>query len=465
MLREKVLKTILEQDLISQGEGVLVGLSGGPDSLALIHILHSLKNRLGIKLFACHLNHNIRGAAADEDQEFVSSFCRKIGVPLMVETFDVPSFARQNKLSLEDAGRKARYAFFDRVMKKFGAAKIALGHNADDNVETSLMRLITGSGARGLSGIAAKRGNIVRPLIMCWRNEIEAYCKLNGLHPRIDETNLDKKYLRNRIRHELIPLLKKYNPNVKSAISKATELLASDYKYLKDVATKALHGATIKLGGDQMLVDIDKLMMYPEPVAKLVIRLAVEAVKGDLENITFSHIEAIFSKLPDEKKWELHLPSGVFAMGDGDSLEISTVIPIPEEKIYFRYKLGIPGKLFLKEAGLRISAEKISDPSKLDLDLKNKNEALLDLGKLGSNVTVRSRLEGDKFSPLGIAGTKKLKDFFINEKVPPQKKDLVPIVEGKKGIAWVGGMRIDNRFKITGRTKEAVRLLLEPLNK
>lgn len=440
-----------------------MGVSGGPDSMALLHILYNVKEDLGIRLFVCHLNHMIRGAQAKRDEDFVSSFCKRLGIPLKIGCADVPSLSRANKLSLEDAGRRARYAFFDEAAKGFGAGKIALGHNADDNVETVLMRLITGSGARGLLGIPPKRGKIIRPIIECWRGEIESYCRKHRLNPRIDKSNFDTKYLRNRIRHQLIPLLKKFNPNVKSAIAKATDLLAADYEYLMGISGKALHGATIRTDRDTIALDIDKLLMYPDPIRRYVLRLAIEEVKGDLENIAFSHIEDITNKLPDDERWEIHLPSGIFAKGDGDKLEISRIATAPEERVSFRYGFKIPGTVSVKEAGVRVKAAVIDVPSKSNLKLKDKNKAILDLGKVGREAVVRSRREGDKFSPFGISGTKKIKDFLIDEKVPKGEKDLVPIVEVRGRIAWVAGMRMDNAFKITNRTKKAVKFTIEPL--
>ncbi len=459
-LKDKVLRTLFEHGLVVEKGKVLVGVSGGPDSMALLHILLTSAPGLGIALHVAHLNHMIRGKAGKADEKFVVSFCKKHSIPVTVKTVDVPRLAREMKVSLEDAGRRARYDLFESLSEEIKAERIALGHNADDNVETALMRLISGAGARGLSGIPVRRGKIIRPLLDCSRAEIEAYCREKKLKFRIDLTNLDKKYLRNRIRHELIPYLIKLNPKVREAIRQAIEIVGADFQYLAALSEKALKGALIKNGKGSLTLDIDKLAMYPDSIRRSVLRLAIEDIKGDLENISFDHIKSILSKLPDKKRWELHLPAGVFATGDGDQFEIrdhETALP---EGVAFRYELSVPGSVEVKEAGLRISAEIIKNISGLKLKTRDGMTALLDLGKIGGKLLVRSRSQGDWFVPFGISGSKKLKDFFIDEKVPGKKKDIVPIVESRGRIAWVAGMRIDDRFKITASTKKAVRLSL-----
>ncbi len=459
MLDKKVLNAIQRYDMFSPGDVVIVGVSDGPDSMALLHILSKLQNKIKISLHVVHLNHKIRGKEARSDMEFVETFSKAHKIPVTCKEIDVKAFAKKEKLSLEDAARRVRYKFYDEVVRKVKASKIALGHTATDNVETVLMRLATGTGTRGLLGIPAKRGKIVRPLIDCGRDEIEEYCKKHKLKPRVDKTNFETKYLRNKIRHKLIPVLESINPNVKNAIKQAIELLHSDYDYLMDMSIKALHGATIKKVSGSIKLDIDKLLMYPDSIRRYVLRAAIEDVKGDLENITFTHIEDILSKLPDDEKWELHLPNGIFIYGDGDVLEVSTSRPEEGKRIHFEYKLKVGDEIVIKEAGSKIKAEAVAIPKKLKI--KDKNQALLDLGKTGYGLVVRSRKMGDRFYPFGISGSKKLKDFLIDEKIPAEEKDLVPIVEAKGKIVWIGGHRIDNRFRITKSTKKALKMTFQ----
>jgi tRNA(Ile)-lysidine synthase len=459
-LKKKLLASVKERDLIDKGDRVLVGLSGGPDSLALLHLLWDLKGELKISVCAAHLNHMVRGKAACSDEKFVRSFCKRLRVPLEVKKFDVPAFAKRERISIEDAGRRARYTFFEEAAKVFQASKIALGHTSDDNVETILMRLIAGSGLRGLTGIPPKRGKVSRPLIDCLREEVESYCKAKKLHPRIDRSNYDTRYLRNMIRHKVIPILKKINPQVKTAIKQAADLLSDDYVYMISISNKALHAATVSSASNGMSLDIDKLLMYPDPIRRHVLRLAVEGVKGDLENIAYSHILDIMRKLPDEKRWQLSLPSGVFVRASSGRLEISTTALAPPVKASFSRPFSVPGEVVVKEAGIRIKGKLIKDVSGMKLRLTSKNEALVDFGKCGSELIVRSRRDGDRFSPLGLSGTKKLKDFLIDEKVPNEKKDLIPIVSSKGRIVWVGGHRINEAFKITKGTRTVLRLVL-----
>ncbi len=460
MLVKKVLETIKNRGLLMRRDKILVALSGGPDSTALLHILYKEASVLGITLHAAHLNHMIRGRAALADQKFVEGVCRKHSIPLTVKSVNVPAFAKKQKISLEDAGRRARYDFFEEVAGRVGADKIALGHTADDNVETVLMRLVTGTGMRGLLGIPAFRGKIIRPLIDSWRSEIESYCREHGLKPRTDLSNYDTRYLRNRIRHKLIPVLTGFNPNVKESIRQMADILSSDYKYLIDISTKALHGAVMREEKGSMSLDIDKLLMYPDSIRRLALRLAIEGVKGDLENVTYSHVEDILSHLPLDKKWELHLPGNLYVSGDGDRLRVLSERPEEGGKVAFEYKFKIPGVLHVEEAGLRITAEVVDDVSGLKLKLKDKDRAVVDLAKVGRELLVRSRRAGDKFSPFGSSAAKKLADFFIDEKVPHDRRDMIPIIESRGRIVWVAGHRIDDAFKITSRTKGAVRMVL-----
>jgi len=452
---QKVLDFIKANSLLSGRDRVLVGFSGGPDSLALLHVLNKICKKLNVSLSSAHLNHMIRGNEAAKDEKNASNVCKRLGIPLKIKKINVPLKAKKEKLSLEDAARRARYEFFQEASKEFKANKIALGHNSDDNVETSLMRLITGTGTRGLLGIPVKRGKIVRPLLNCSRHEIESYCKKHKLKPRIDKSNFDTKYLRNKIRHKLVPILESINPKAKTAIANMTKLLGADYGYLMDISIKALHGATIKKSKGMLTLDIDKLLLYPDSIRRYVIRAAIEEIKGSLENISYIHIEDIISKLPDGKRWQLHLPSGIFASGNGDTLEISSFNPLQKEEVSFKYNLKIPGSVNIKETGKKIIAKIIARPIKLKI--KDKNIALLDLEKTGKNILIRSRKIGDRFSPFGPGGMKKIKDFLINEKISPDKKGVIPILESRGKIIWVAGMRIDNRFKIANTTKKAVK--------
>jgi len=456
-MERKVLETIKKYEMFSPGDRVIAGVSGGPDSAALLFVLSRLSKELKLSLHVAHLDHMIRGKASKEDMKHVIQMTKKLNVPITCKEFDVKSFAKKEKLSLEDAARRARYSFFEDLLKETSASTIALGHNFDDNVETVLMRLVTGTGTRGLLGIPPKRGRIVRPLIECSRDEIETYCRKHKLKWRVDKSNFDTKFLRNKVRHKLIPVLKTINPNVRTAVGQAIELLHSDYDYLMDISTKALHGATIKKTDGSIKLDIDKLLMYPDSIRRYVLRAAIEDVKGNLENVTFNHINDISVKLPDDESWELHLPNGIFVFGNGDCLAISASRP-KEEYVRFEHELKVPGSVRIKDAQLELKAEVSEVPKKLKIN--DKNVAYVDLGKTGQNLIVRSRRVGDRFSPFGIPGSKKLSDFLIDEKVSSDKKDKVPIVEAKGNIVWVAGHRADDRFKVTKDTKKILRLTL-----
>lgn len=462
MIEEKFSATIKEYDMISSGDRVLVGVSGGPDSVTLLHLLWKHSKILRCSLHVAHINHGLRGKDAEADARYVEKLCKKLKVPVTLRKVDVKTFAKENKLSIEDAGRRIRYEFYEEIAKEIGASRVALGHTADDNVETFLMRIVRGAGTRGLLGIPFVRGKIIRPLLKICRSEIEGYLRKKRIKPRTDYSNYSSKYLRNKIRLKIIPQLERINPKIKESILNTIVLLTADYEYLKSISEKTLAGIIIKRGSGYIKLDIDKLLMLPESILRYILRDAIQEIKGNLEEITYKHIAEIVSKLNKPKGFELHLPQSTFILSDGDILTVTSVEP-KLKRLIFNYKLAVPGEVKIKENGYIVRASRLNWPSRIDLKLKDSNQAIVDFGKVGNELTIRNRRDGDKFSPFGMTGTKKLKDFFIDSKVPQDEKDTVPIVEGKCGITWVAGYRIDNRARITKKTKKALRLTLERL--
>ena len=446
--------------MILPQEKILVGVSGGPDSVALLYLLSKHKKKLKCSLHVAHLDHGLRGKAAEEDAKFVKALSKKLKIPFVSTKVDVGAFAKKNKLSVEDAGRRARHEFLEKTAKQIRASKIALGHTADDNVETFVMRIIRGSGTKGLLSISERRGKIIRPLIKIWKEDIEGYLKKNRIKARVDLSNYSQEYLRNKIRLKIIPELISLNPNFKNTILNTIDLLTADHEYLRSISEKTMPGAIVKRGLGYIKLDIDKLLMLPESILRYILRDAVEEIKGNLEEITYKHIASAIKKLREGKGFEIHLPERVFVKSDGDTLNITSVEP-EIRKISYYYKLKIPGKVKIKESGYIIKASALNYVPEKGFKLKDRNEAVLDIGKTGDRFIIRNRKDGDKFSPLGMAGTQKLKEFFIDHKVPHDERDLVPIIEGRRGIAWVGGLRIDDHAKITDKTRKAVKLTLE----
>ena len=459
-MEQQVLKTIQEYQMFEPGNKCLIGVSGGADSIALLQILSELKDQLGLSLHVVHLNHLLRGAPADEDEEFVRNLARKHSLPITVERVDVENLAKLKGLGIEEAGREARYAFYYKTARDTGAQRIALAHSADDNIETFMMRLLRGAGLKGLLGIPPVRDKIVRPLILTWRRDIELYCAKHKLIPRVDYTNYESRYLRNRVRMKLIPQLKIFNPNVKELLLQTILMLTNDYYYIHDQALKSLKSMTETEEEDILGLNLVKLRKLDQTLQGHVLREAISDLKGDLKEVSFNHIQGIMDLLETTEAKKLDLPEDIKAVFERDTLTLrrgDTEVPPP---VVFAYDLALPGEVKIQETGTTIAARHDELPSLSKLKEDNPKAAYVDANKLDGKVVVRNRRPGDRFSPLGLGGSKKLQDFFVDLKVNQSQRDLVPIVESEGKIVWVAGYRLDEAFKVTALTKKVIRLEL-----
>ncbi|MFA4967594.1 MAG: tRNA lysidine(34) synthetase TilS, partial [Candidatus Margulisiibacteriota bacterium] len=279
--------------------------------------------------------------------------------------------------------------------------------------------------------------------------------------PRIDHTNYESKYLRNRVRLKLIPQLKIYNLNIKEILLQTVLLLTEDYLYMESKTKDLLTDITIKTKEDSIELDAQKLRELEPPIERHLVRTAIERVKGNLAELAFSHVHDIIKNLDQTERWELHLPDSIYAVGGKNSIIITKEKPKEIEKVSFYHTLSIPGEVEIKEASARIKAE-IVESAEVNKE-GSENTAYLDFEEIGRELVVRSRKDGDRFFPLGMKGAKKLQDFFVDQKVAQESRDLVPIVEAAGRIVWVAGLRIDERAKVDPKTKKAVRLTLSKI--
>lgn len=454
MINEDFLSTIKEYKMFQPGELVLVAVSGGADSVALLNLLHAHSKLLGISLHVAHLNHLLRKGDAELDAKFVEQLSQKLQIPVSVEEIDVAAIAKLEKMGIEEAARKVRYEFFERTAKRIGAQKIAVGHTADDNIETFLMRLLRGAGLKGLCGIPSRRGPIVRPLIKVWRREIEDYVGGLKLVPRRDHTNYESKYMRNSVRLKLVPQLKIYNLNIKEIILQTILLLTEDNLYLENLAAEALEDCVIARSLEKLKLDTGKLLKLEGTIQRYLLRLAIEKTKGDIAQISFKHIREILEKLELTEKWELHLPDGVFVLGDKTGITLCRDKPKTAEVKPFKYLLPIPGEVKIEELGRTVRS---SFAEKIERD-NDPTVAYVDYAVLGKEVFIRSKLAGDRFSPLGVKGTKKIQDYFVDEKIPAEARENIPVMESVGKIVWLVGQRIDDCAKVTPETQKIVKL-------
>jgi len=313
ILKEKIKKTIARYNMLSKGDTVLVGVSGGPDSMALLYLLMDIKDEYGITLKIAHLNHGFREEAAEE-AEFVRERAASLGLEAVLKFIDVPSIKERDGLSSQEAAREARYSFFKEAAGEAGANKVALAHTSDDQAETVLIRLLRGSGPLGLSGIPpvralnSQQAVIIRPLIDCSRKEIEGYLSEKGIPFVTDSSNLKMDYMRNRVRMELIPFLEGYNPNIREVLVRTAEIIHKDNQFLETEGERAYKSISRQSGQD-IAVDFKTLKGLPQAMSSRVIRNAIEGVKGDLKRISFQHIAEILNLMDlGEGRWTLHLP-------------------------------------------------------------------------------------------------------------------------------------------------------------
>jgi tRNA(Ile)-lysidine synthase len=480
---------------------VVVGVSGGPDSLCLLHVLNHLCGQYRIQLHVVHLNHKIRGREADADAAFVARLAEEWGLPCTVEARDVPTLAKEKKLSLEEAARRVRYAFLAEVAERVGAKHIAVGHNADDQTESVLMHWLRGAGLAGLRGMLPAislsdyrllegegrqyngqgefngRGEfngqesypftLIRPLLGVTRAEIEAYCTQHSLQPRFDRSNLDTTYYRNRLRHELIPYLESYNPGIREVVRRSAKVIADDYAYLRAELDRLWPQVVLSESDNVIKFDLAAWRSLPTSFQRSTLRQAIHRLRRSLRNINWIHIEdARVALLEKPAGTQVTLPQGLmltmsyqtFTVADEGHVELPADLPLLTVDSLL---LAIPGTTPLPEGPWRVEARLLSRselPSGWE-DNQDPWQAFLDHDVTGSELILRRRQPGDRFQPLGLGGRQTtLREFMINVKIPAQWRHLVPIVASPQHIVLLAGWRVDERGRITESTKRVLHL-------
>jgi tRNA(Ile)-lysidine synthase len=462
-LPDRVLKFIREHRLITGGGKLVVAVSGGPDSVCLLRLLLDLIDKLGITLHVAHLNHGLRGAESDADASYVAELAQKLNLPATIERRDVPTYQKSKRLSMEEAAREVRYSFLAEVAEATGAGSVTVGHTLDDHIETILMHLIRGSGTRGLRGLQPSSQlqlgetslTIIRPLLEVSREETAAYCRRYRLKPRLDTSNLSLSPLRNRIRQQLIPLLESYNPQVTDALLRTARIAADDLAALEEYALK-LGGDVVKEQGNTLVLEKESFLKLPLALQRHLLRTAIEKRLGNLMDIESRHIEEIMAARYKPAGKLITLPDGLtFAIEYERYLlgsDPAALSPFP--RIENEHKLRIPGTTEL--LGWRVKADVVRQNQVLAE--KNNYVAYFEFDRTGDKLTVRPRRPGDRFQPLGMDRPKKLNEFMIDSKIPRAWRRQVPLVCSPERIIWVVGWRIDERVKVTGNTRNVLRL-------
>ncbi len=458
-LIEKVRRTIDHYGLLSRGDQVIAGISGGVDSMVLFHILHSLRQDFSLTLVIAHLNHGLRPEESEKEAELVRRESARYGLPFEYKTFDVKKVQRSGGLSIQEAARRVRFQFFNELLQKYGGGKIALAHHADDQVETILLRLLRGAGLTGLKGILPFReGRIIRPLLEVWKEEIETYAKENSILYLTDSSNLKLDYLRNQIRLKLIPFIERnFQSNFRRTIFRTTNLLREENDFIEQEAEKA-YRLLVHKKEKEIAFSFSSYQALHPALQWRVLQLALR----DLEN-RWNRDEArgldvnlIYKKLKEPR------PSLLLELSRGISFEkrydeITLKKGRPKMIPSFEIELNVPGRTFLEEIDREIEAEVIPWDNSNRID-ESQKVAFLDFERLDFPLKVRNLRPGDRFQPMGCGGTQKLKKFLIDHKVPEIDRPGIPLIISGKTIAWVGEYRIDERFKVTPYTRNVLRL-------
>ncbi len=466
-LQNSVLQSLKSDLLISSGEKMVVAVSGGADSVCLLHILSHISSRLSLKLHIAHLNHQLRGKASEEDASYVSDLAKRLHIEATIAHKDVNSYRLEKKISLEEAARELRYTFISEVLSQLDAAYVAVAHTRDDNVETILLHILRGSGISGLRGLQSRSVlhvgqekqavNIVRPLLQISRAETAAYCKKFRLKPRLDASNLSLRFSRNRIRHDLIPTLKTYNPGIEKALLRLASIAAEETAFIEEL-TSQIWGEIVKEQSNLLSLDIKKLSLLDTVIQKQLLRWTVRYLLGDAKDLEAEHVQKMLAFMKKPAGKTLHLPHKLQLHRGYQHLvvnfEDNKACPLP--LLEKEYKLIIPGCNRLP--GWQIKCD-ILDSGRQSFGTGF--TADLDLQKSGSELIVRTRRRGDTFQPLGMQHPKKLQRFMSDAKIPLSWRDRVPLICRGEQIIWVAGWRIADSVKLSHITGKILRIRFE----
>ncbi|MDT3699692.1 MAG: tRNA lysidine(34) synthetase TilS [Thermincola sp.] len=460
---DKVKAAIHKYSMFTPGDRVLVGVSGGPDSVALLHILNTLAGELGIRIAVAHLNHSLRGQAAADDAEAVRRLAGLSGNQVVIECKDVAGFAREHSLSIQEAAREVRYRFFVEAAKQLECSKLATGHNANDQAETVLFQFLRGSGAAGLAGIPPVRdGWIVRPLLETRRREIEQYCISHDLPTRTDQSNLKTVYTRNKIRLQLFPLLEQeYNINLVEILLRTSEIMREQEEFMAAQVLAVWPTVCTKHEETEITFDLEAFLKLPVALQPLVLRDAWEKLTGSAYNLGYVHISKALSLLKSGQTGSrMDLPDKIQLTKSYGGFYLSAASSIIAVDQQFFHHLRVPGFTLIPETGDALEAEIIENVSGLE-DLNRPDEIVIDLDLVTQPLAVRSRKPGERFRPRGQTGSKKVKRFLIDCKVSRQERARLPVlVTADDQVIWLAGLRADDRWSVNPKTKRVLKLKL-----
>jgi tRNA(Ile)-lysidine synthase len=458
-------QTLRADDLLREGESVLVAVSGGPDSMALLHVLVQLADRWRIKLVAAHVDHMFRGEESADEAEFVARYAASVGIPCEVAKIDIPAKVKQYGGNSQAAAREERYRFLLSVAKRYRCSRIALAHHADDQAETVLMRLLRGTGPSGLAGMPIRRiedqVELIRPFLRIYKQSLEAYCKEQGIEYRTDSSNLERKYRRNRIRLELLPYLKKYNPQLPEALNRLAEMVQSEDDFLDKEASRVVLSWSSSEG--RRGIPRKEYVCLHLALQRRCLKLILNYVSSEAGNIDFSILESVREAILQEHTPNLRLDlPGCVMLREYDQIRFVTQVEgpsPPEDFLWTPQPRETSGTLHVGP-GLTLEWD-FRQPDSLDTTGGSRQEAWFDAEALRYPLRFRPRRNGDRFQPIGLNGSKKVKDMYVDDKVPPVMRERLPLMEDRDGfIVWVPGIRRSTHALVSETTSRVLYMKL-----
>jgi len=464
----QVRQTIESHSMLKRGDHLVVAVSGGPDSVALLHILARLRNEYQLHLTTAHLHHGLRTGEADRDEAFVRRLSAEMGIACVCRRADVRALQRKSGRSLEETGREERYRFLQAAAERCGAMKIAVGHHRDDQAETVLLHLLRGSGMGGLRGILPVRdGRIIRPLLNVGRTEILEFLRNEGIPYMTDSSNESIMFLRNRIRNELIPeLTSRYNPRLIEALCRMADLFRREDHYLREVVRQTIGGWAA--GGDfgNVAIPLAEFRALHEAIQGRIMKCLLESAAPSQNGIGCRNIESvlILARRDDCQYLSLDLPFGIVVERERGILRIRKrgERRVGRKRIErattsrYEYKVEIPTTVYLDEIGLMVRLEWSAKPT-LNEMLRRPEIGFMDYDRLVLPLVLRNMRPGDRINPLGLGGTKKLNEYFIDRKIAATRRREIPLLVDAESIVWIGGERISERVRITEKTRRVLK--------
>ena len=459
----KIKEGIKKNNLLAQGEKVVVAVSGGPDSVALLKVLEMLSDEYRLTLIVAHLNHGLREDAPSEER-FVRKMAADMGIAFEFKSLDIASLRKGYGKCIEDTSRKLRYDFLTDVAKKHGARKIALGHHINDQTETVLMNFLRGSGPTGLKGmLPARDSTYIRPLLGVTRSEIILFLQFHGIPFVTDASNTDPAYLRNRIRHMLIPELKaRYNPKLEESMKNMAEIMRAEDDYMQTATYKALSEWGVTPGDREVRICISDFLGYHEALQRRIVKHLLEGLSPDSKGIGFTHIRAVLGLVcSDRPGAHVNLPCNIEVRREYDVLVISRREKVEKQILNKRcsdlyYEVTPPGPVKMAELGKTMIFEFVEGP--IDMRSNIRDAVFMDYDRISLPLVIRTVRPGDRIQLLGMKGMKKIKSVLIDEKIPLRHRKEIPLVLDQEAVLWIAGLRLSERVKITEKTRQILKV-------